>query len=349
MNRVARIAGIVALAAASMACGGARSSPEVPTWEREGLRGAVRPEMGHPQPGDEAPAFDLTNLRGGTVSLASLHGSWVLLHFTATWCPYCDAEVSHLGELADAFAPRNVKVLVVDVKEERARWEDYARTHVAASVAPLFDADGTTAVRFAPPGAQPSFTDRSQVAFDSTLILDPGGRIRLFLMPDTAHFDPTFRAVRAELDRMLTENGLPEPPTLSPDRVVRIHEEEMTPVTPGSIAEVSLGLEIARGYHLMSDHPTDPSYIPTRLTLGAAEGVSVAAAEFPPPVDFHYDGRAISTFQGAVHVSLPVHVDKDATPGVRSIAGTLRYQACTPNACLFPVSVPVEVRVKVGG
>lgn len=174
-----------------------------PTWERPGLGGAIRPEMGHPQPGDLAPGFELPRTDGTTFRLADLRGSWVLLHFTATWCPYCDAEVEHLGEVVADYARRNVKVVVVDVQEEQDHWLEYARAKVAPAVIAVWDGDGDAARRFAPPGAQPSFDDRAQAVFDSTLILDPEGRIRLFLLPDSAHFDPTFAAVRRELDAML--------------------------------------------------------------------------------------------------------------------------------------------------
>jgi len=40
-----------------------------------------------PQPmlGQPAPAFELRDLRGGTVSLASLRGRFLVLHFGASW------------------------------------------------------------------------------------------------------------------------------------------------------------------------------------------------------------------------------------------------------------------------
>jgi peroxiredoxin len=139
--------------------------------------------------------------------LAEARGSWVILHFTASWCPFCDAEVEHLGEVASAYQARNVKVVLVDVQEEQAHWLEYAKQHVAPEVIALFDATGDAARRFAPPHAQPGFEDRAQAIFDSTLILDPQGRIRLFLLPDSRHFDPTFAAVRRELDGMLAQGS----------------------------------------------------------------------------------------------------------------------------------------------
>jgi peroxiredoxin len=163
--------------------------------------------MGPPQPGDQAPLFELPRTDGTTFRLADARGSWVLLHFTASWCPFCDAEVEHLGEIAEPYASRGVKVVLIDVQEEQAHWLEYAKSHVAPGVIALWDGSGDAARRFAPPRAQPSFEDRAQAVFDSTLIVDPQGRIRLFLLPDSKHFDPTFGAVKAELDRMLAEGG----------------------------------------------------------------------------------------------------------------------------------------------
>ena len=348
MTTSSRVLLAALLVATSAACGGARGAV-VPTWERPGLAGAIRPEMGGPQPGDLAPDIALPSTRGGTVSLSSLRGTWVLMHFTATWCPYCDAEVSHLGEVADAFGARNVKVLVIDVKEDRTRWDSYAAQHVAESVTPLYDADGAAALRFVPPRAQPSFEDRTQVMFDSTLIVDPAGRIRLFLFPDTAHFDPTFRAVREELDRLLTESGQKQPPILSPERVVSISVDGAQVAAPGAAGEIEVGLQVAPGYHVMSDHPSEPSYVATAVRLDAADGITAGEPRYPAPAAFHFDDRAIATFHGAIRVAVPVHVDASASVGVHVLSGSVRYQACTPTGCLFPVTRPIEARVRVGG
>jgi peroxiredoxin len=186
-----------------LACGASR--PAADPWNRPGLGGAVRPEMGAPQPGTAAPEFELPTRGGAPTRLSSLRGAWVVLHFTASWCPYCDSEVAGLAAIARAYASKNVKVALVDVKEPAAVWDVYANEHVAPEVLALHDADGAAATAYAPPRAQPSFSDRAAVVLDATLLVDPEGTIRLFLLPDTAHYDPTFRGVRAELDRLLAE------------------------------------------------------------------------------------------------------------------------------------------------
>lgn len=186
----------------ALVTGCASTARDVPVWERPGLGGAVRPEMGAPQPGSLAPDFTLPADRGGALRLSALRGQWVVLHFTASWCPYCDSEIEHLGQIADGFGGRNVRVVLLDVEESEAAWASYARTHVAPSVLSGRDGAGSVARTFAPPHAQPAFDDRAQAVLDATLIIDPRGNIQLFLLPDTAHFDPTFRALQTELTRL---------------------------------------------------------------------------------------------------------------------------------------------------
>jgi peroxiredoxin len=208
-------------------------------WERPGLYGAIRPEMGPPQPGDTAPDFDLP-AAGAGFRLSSLRGSWVVLHFTASWCPYCDAEVDHLGRLSEAYASRNVKVVLIGVKEEPARWSEYTKGRIPASVVVLSDEQGDAARRYAPPHAQPSFQDRAQVPLDATVIVDPEGTLRLFLFPDSKHFDPTFAAVRGELDRLMAA-GSKEPSLLAAERVVTVEVAPAPRVQAGGRGEVLVG------------------------------------------------------------------------------------------------------------
>jgi thiol-disulfide isomerase/thioredoxin len=297
-------------------------------------------------------------LGGKRAHLAEMRGSWVVLHFTATWCPFCDAEIEHLGELADAYAPRGVKTIVVDVLETAAKWEPYAKAHVAPSVIALHDERGELARRYAPPYVQPSFTERAETMFDSTLIIDEEGKIRLFLMQDSAHFDPRFKAVRRELERMMGLQGpssgaarsteAPAPvPLLAPENVVTVEVSQPVTLIAGKGGEMVVRLRIASGYHVMSNKPSAPNYIATRITFEAAEGLDVHEAQFPAPQAFKLVNEPISTFFGDVDVRIPIDVPAAAVAGARVIKGTVRYQACTETSCLFPVTRPFATSVRV--
>jgi peroxiredoxin len=290
--------------------------------------------MGSPQPGDAAPPLELDDLQGKPVSLASMRGSWVLLHFTATWCPFCDAEVAHLGELAEAFAPRSVKTVIVDVEEDAATWSAYAAKHVPPAMIGLRDPTGASVARFAPARAQPSFDDRAQAVLDATLIVDPSGTIRLFLLPDSAHFDPTFRAVRAEIERLV-----PEP-------VVAVSVAPCT-AKPGGRTEVVVSLTVARGFHMMSDHPSEPTYIPTRVAFETIPDAVLGEPQYPSPGSFPLGVHSISTFTGKLEIRTALEVSRQATPGPRRVHGHLHYQACTESRCLFPTSRPFDVDLTI--
>ena len=55
---------------------------------------------------DAAPAFELKDLDGQTVSLAEAKGKIVLLNFWATWCGPCRAEIADLVDLQKRYADK---------------------------------------------------------------------------------------------------------------------------------------------------------------------------------------------------------------------------------------------------
>ncbi|HEX4337537.1 MAG TPA: TlpA disulfide reductase family protein [Polyangiaceae bacterium] len=61
----------------------------------------------------EAPPFELTGLNGEHVSLESLHGKRVALHFWATWCSVCKREQGALNAVTHELAPDEAVYTVV--------------------------------------------------------------------------------------------------------------------------------------------------------------------------------------------------------------------------------------------
>ena len=84
-----------------------------------GRQGTASPGLPGPALGHLAPAFSLPGVQGGTVSLASLRGTVVLINFWATWCPDCRQELPSLQRLHQQEGSA-VAILGVDVHEPRA-------------------------------------------------------------------------------------------------------------------------------------------------------------------------------------------------------------------------------------
>ena len=72
-----------------------------------------------PMLGQMAPPFTLNALDAQTYSLEKLKNKYVVIHFAATWCPFCNAEAPSLEQLYKDYHNRGVDVLIIDVKEDR--------------------------------------------------------------------------------------------------------------------------------------------------------------------------------------------------------------------------------------
>jgi peroxiredoxin len=154
------------------------------------------------QAGRQAPGFRLEGIDGQTVSLETLRGKFVVLHFAATWCPFCAAEAPHLEKLHQKYRDRGVAVAIVDVKESKRKVTKMAKKF-GFTFPVLLDADGSVASAFAPPPDVLPDLERDEVMIASNLIIDREGRIQFFSLLDSANFDAKLVKLQARLDQLL--------------------------------------------------------------------------------------------------------------------------------------------------
>jgi len=73
------------------------------------------------QMSQQAPDFELSDLAGKKVRLASLRGKVVLVNFWATWCPPCVEELPSIIALQQAGLGADFKLLTVSVDEDKTK------------------------------------------------------------------------------------------------------------------------------------------------------------------------------------------------------------------------------------
>lgn len=159
----------------------------------------AQPEQ--PMIGQAAPPFKLMGLDGGAYSLDQFRGNYVVVHFAATWCPFCNAEAPHLEQLSKDYQQKGVQVFIIDVKETNelvTRW--LQKFNFSFPV--LLDEDGSVSAKYAPEGVQPDLA-RDEVPLASNLIIDKEGKIRFYSLLNTTDFDAKLRKVRQKLDELL--------------------------------------------------------------------------------------------------------------------------------------------------
>jgi peroxiredoxin len=157
-----------------------------------------------PRIDESAPGFSLRTLAGEELSLAGLRGTILVLHFAATWCPFCAAEAPHLEKLYQDYRGRGVMVGIIDIKEPAAIVARNARKFGLTFPIAL-DPEGEVAQSFAPPSDVLPDLARDEVMIASNLIIDRQGTIRFFSLLDSAQFDAKLVALRSRLDQLLEE------------------------------------------------------------------------------------------------------------------------------------------------
>ena len=85
----------------------------------QGLRpGSTAPEFTIPL--DDGTTYQLTDLDGRPITLASLRGKVVWVNFWASWCPPCQQETPILRELSERYRDRGLEIVGVSVQETSA-------------------------------------------------------------------------------------------------------------------------------------------------------------------------------------------------------------------------------------
>jgi thiol-disulfide isomerase/thioredoxin len=65
-----------------------------------------------------APSWQLTTQAGKTISLKDYEGQPVILHFWATWCPYCKKLQPKLVELEKKYQSSGIKLVSISFNED---------------------------------------------------------------------------------------------------------------------------------------------------------------------------------------------------------------------------------------
>ena len=66
----------------------------------------------------QAPAWDLKTQSGERISSAQFEGQATILHFWATWCPYCKVLQPKLVELEKKYQQQGVKLVAISFNED---------------------------------------------------------------------------------------------------------------------------------------------------------------------------------------------------------------------------------------
>lgn len=79
--------------------------------------------------GQVAPAIQLRNPAGVSVTLSSYRGNVVLLHFWASWSPESLSHIALYRNLQKKYGPKGFTIFSISLDKDRQTWEDAIREH----------------------------------------------------------------------------------------------------------------------------------------------------------------------------------------------------------------------------
>jgi hypothetical protein len=122
----------------------------------------------------------------------------------------------------------------------------------------------------------------------------------------------------------------------------------LEPVPRGQEFQIAVVAQIARGFHMNSNHPSDAYLIPTTLVPQLPAGFTLLHTIYPDGhaqrFSFSPD-KPLDVYSGSVTIRLRVLAQASAALGATAIPMTLRYQACNDSTCLPPVKLPIAAKL----
>jgi len=138
------------------------------------------------------------------------------------------------------------------------------------------------------------------------------------------------------------------PPVTSSENVVRLGGAGVGFSAPGS-GSIEIPIRIDAGYHVNANPATFSYLIATEVTTDKVEGLDVGKPIYPPAVKrkFQFADQPLAVYEGNVNVTLLLVAH---SPGKKSLAISVRVQACDEEKCFPPATLhatyPVNVDAK---
>jgi hypothetical protein len=115
---------------------------------------------------------------------------------------------------------------------------------------------------------------------------------------------------------------------------------------PGTSVNAAIRVEVQPGFHVNSNHPHDEFLIPLKLTWTSGP-LQTEAVQYPKAEDIRVGNETLSVFTGMFEIQTQFRVPANTPPGMVTMTGKIRYQACNNQMCFRPSSADVRLPIAI--
>jgi hypothetical protein len=121
------------------------------------------------------------------------------------------------------------------------------------------------------------------------------------------------------------------------------------PAARGVPFEVAVVFKIRPGFHVNAREKSEDYLIATDLRAEIPAGFKAGAVSYPKGElhTFTFSKKPLNVYQGAVALRMPLTALPGASLGPQEIPLKLRYQACSTEICLPPVTIDLQASVNI--
>jgi hypothetical protein len=123
----------------------------------------------------------------------------------------------------------------------------------------------------------------------------------------------------------------------------------LDPAGRGSSFQIAVVMKIRPGFHVNAREKSDEYLIATDLKAEFPAGFSGGDVSYPKGKleKFTFSQKPLNVYQDTVILRMPVTALASAPLGEQHISLKLRYQACSTELCLPPVTIPMNAVLNV--
>jgi hypothetical protein len=137
------------------------------------------------------------------------------------------------------------------------------------------------------------------------------------------------------------------PPAVQPQIVTAAVEEAK--LTAGGAGQAVVRLDIADGYHVNANPPSDKFYIGTELQAEPQEGIAPGKPVYPQAVKrkFEFADQPLAVYEGQAVIKLPLRAEQSASKGRHTFRTRIRVQPCNDHECLQPRTIEAFIPLTI--
>ena len=137
---------------------------------------------------------------------------------------------------------------------------------------------------------------------------------------------------------------------IKPENVVDVSSKSTLSKTKyGTEVALDVILGIKDSWHINANKPLDESLTPTVIKFDKSKDFAVQGMKYPPAemVKLSFSENELAVYEMQATVKTKLLVSKNFKGKTLTVKGSVQYQPCNNQTCLFPVSKPFTLELKL--